>query len=51
MGIIGWIIIGALAGFIASIITKNNKRMGAFANIFVGIIGGEIGRASCRERV
>lgn len=43
MGIIGWIIIGALAGFIASIITKNNKKMGAFANIFVGIIGGVLG--------
>lgn len=43
MGIIGWIIIGALAGWIASIITKNNKKMSAFANIFVGIIGGFLG--------
>jgi uncharacterized membrane protein YeaQ/YmgE (transglycosylase-associated protein family) len=43
MGIIGWIIIGALAGWIASIITKNNARMGAFANIIVGIVGGFIG--------
>ena len=43
MGIIGWIIIGALAGWIASIITKNNAQMGAFANIIVGIVGGFIG--------
>ncbi|HZK20925.1 MAG TPA: GlsB/YeaQ/YmgE family stress response membrane protein [Oscillospiraceae bacterium] len=43
MGIIGWIVIGALAGWIASIITGNNKRMGAFANIAVGIIGGFLG--------
>ncbi|MDD4124354.1 MAG: GlsB/YeaQ/YmgE family stress response membrane protein [Eubacteriales bacterium] len=43
MGIIGWIVIGALAGWLASIITGNNKRMGAGANILVGIIGGVIG--------
>lgn len=43
MGIIGWIIIGALAGWIASIITKNNRKMGAGMNILVGIIGGFVG--------
>ncbi len=43
MGIIGWLIIGALAGWIASMITGNNKQMGAGKNILVGIIGGFIG--------
>jgi len=43
VGIIGWIIIGALAGWIASIITKNNRKMGAGMNILVGIIGGFVG--------
>ncbi len=43
MGIIGWLIIGALAGWIASMITRNNKQMGAGKNILVGIIGGFIG--------
>lgn len=43
MGIIGWIIIGALAGWIASLITGNDERMGAGMNILVGIIGGFIG--------
>lgn len=43
MGIVGWIIIGALAGWIASMITKNNRKMGAGANIIVGVIGGFIG--------
>ncbi len=43
MGLISWIIIGALAGWIASMITGHNKRMGAFANIVVGIVGGLIG--------
>lgn len=43
MGIISWIIIGALAGWIASMFTGNNKSMGAGANILTGIIGGLIG--------
>ncbi len=43
MGIIAWIILGAFAGWIASMITGNNARMGAFANIIVGIIGAFIG--------
>lgn len=43
MGIIGWVIIGALAGWIASMITGNNHKMGAGKNILVGIAGGLIG--------
>lgn len=36
-------IIGALAGWIASLITGNDKRMGAGMNILIGVIGGFIG--------
>lgn len=43
MGIISWIVLGALAGWVASIIMKNNPSMGAFANIAVGVIGAFIG--------
>ncbi|NLV86169.1 MAG: GlsB/YeaQ/YmgE family stress response membrane protein [Clostridiales bacterium] len=43
MGFLSWIIIGALAGWIASMITGHNKEMGALANIVVGIVGGVIG--------
>ncbi len=43
MGIIGWIIIGALAGWIASMLTGNSQRMGAGLNILVGIVGGFVG--------
>ncbi|MDO4799214.1 MAG: GlsB/YeaQ/YmgE family stress response membrane protein [Bacillota bacterium] len=43
MGLIGWIILGALAGWIASIIMKKNHSMGAIANIVTGIIGAFIG--------
>jgi len=43
MGIILWIILGALAGWIASIIMKNNAEQGAVGNIIVGIVGAVIG--------
>ncbi len=43
MDILIWIIFGALAGWIASIIMKKNKKMGAIANIVVGILGAFIG--------
>lgn len=43
MGIIAWIVLGGLAGWVASIITKKNASMGLFANIIVGILGAFIG--------
>jgi uncharacterized membrane protein YeaQ/YmgE (transglycosylase-associated protein family) len=43
MGILAWIILGALAGWVASIIMGRNKQMGAIANIVVGIIGAFLG--------
>ncbi len=43
MGILAWIILGALAGWIASMIMKADGQMGALANITVGIVGAFIG--------
>lgn len=43
MGVIGWIIVGALAGWLASLITGNNEKMGVGKNILAGIAGGIIG--------
>ncbi|HEY4543966.1 MAG TPA: GlsB/YeaQ/YmgE family stress response membrane protein [Tissierellaceae bacterium] len=43
MGIISWIILGALAGWIASKVMNTDASMGAFANIGVGILGSVIG--------
>jgi uncharacterized membrane protein YeaQ/YmgE (transglycosylase-associated protein family) len=43
LNIILWIIFGALAGWIASIIMRTNAEEGAFANIITGIIGALIG--------
>ena len=39
MGLLGWIILGALAGWIASMIVGNNSEQGAMGNIVTGIIG------------
>lgn len=43
MGFISWIIFGALAGWVASLITGRNQRMGCLANIIVGVVGAFIG--------
>ena len=43
MSILIWILVGALAGGVASMIMKTDASMGALANIVVGIIGALIG--------
>lgn len=43
MGIIGWIILGGIAGWLASIIMGKDASMGIGANIIVGIVGGLLG--------
>ncbi|HRH23887.1 MAG TPA: GlsB/YeaQ/YmgE family stress response membrane protein [Candidatus Magasanikbacteria bacterium] len=43
MGIILWIIFGALAGWIASLIMKTDAQQGAIGNIVIGIVGALIG--------
>ncbi|GAC58451.1 hypothetical protein GOHSU_40_00350 [Gordonia hirsuta DSM 44140 = NBRC 16056] len=40
LGIIGWIIIGGLAGWVASKIMKQDDQMGIWKNIGAGIVGG-----------
>lgn len=43
MGIILWIIFGALVGWIASLIMETNAQQGSMLNIIIGIIGAVIG--------
>jgi uncharacterized membrane protein YeaQ/YmgE (transglycosylase-associated protein family) len=43
MNIIAWVIIGALAGWIASQIMGTNKEQGPLMNIVVGVVGAFIG--------
>jgi uncharacterized membrane protein YeaQ/YmgE (transglycosylase-associated protein family) len=41
--IVAWIIMGALVGWIASMIAGTNEKQGAVGNIVVGIIGAFVG--------
>ncbi|MBC7565228.1 GlsB/YeaQ/YmgE family stress response membrane protein, partial [Candidatus Saccharibacteria bacterium] len=43
LGIIGWIVLGGLAGWVASMIAGTNARQGLLGNIIAGIIGGVVG--------
>lgn len=43
MNIIVWIAFGALAGWIASLITRTNEQQDAVGNIVTGIIGAVLG--------
>lgn len=43
MGLILWIIFGALVGWVASLIMKTDGEQGALLNIAVGVIGVVIG--------
>jgi len=43
MGIILWIVFGALVGWIASLIMKTDAQQGAVLNIVVGVVGAVLG--------
>jgi uncharacterized membrane protein YeaQ/YmgE (transglycosylase-associated protein family) len=43
MGIILWIVFGAIVGWIASLIMKTDAEQGTLLNILVGIIGAVVG--------
>lgn len=43
MGIIGWIVLGAIAGWIAKIATGVGERRGCIFNVVIGIVGSVVG--------
>jgi uncharacterized membrane protein YeaQ/YmgE (transglycosylase-associated protein family) len=43
MNIIGWLIIGGLAGWLASMVMGTNNRQGCLFDILLGIVGGMLG--------
>ena len=42
MGILSWIIVGLIAGFLASVVVKGGG-YGCIGNVIVGVIGGLLG--------
>jgi uncharacterized membrane protein YeaQ/YmgE (transglycosylase-associated protein family) len=43
MNILAWIVLGGVAGWLASIVMKRNSQMGLIANIAAGIVGAVVG--------
>jgi uncharacterized membrane protein YeaQ/YmgE (transglycosylase-associated protein family) len=43
MGWLAWLIVGAVAGWLASIVMKTNRHQGLLMDILVGIVGAFIG--------
>ena len=43
MGIIMWLIVGGLIGWLASLIMRTDGQQGIFLNIIVGIVGAFLG--------
>jgi uncharacterized membrane protein YeaQ/YmgE (transglycosylase-associated protein family) len=41
--IIAWIVVGAIAGWLASMVMKTNREQGLITDIIVGIVGGLLG--------
>ena len=42
-GLISWVLFGALAGWVASILAGTNERQGCLMNVVVGVAGALVG--------
>lgn len=49
LGIIGWIIIGFLAGALSGLVIRDRTPGGCLANIVIGVLGGLVGGFLARE--
>jgi uncharacterized membrane protein YeaQ/YmgE (transglycosylase-associated protein family) len=43
MGIVAWVVFGALAGWVASLLAGTNERQGCITNIVIGVVGAFVG--------
>ncbi len=43
MGIIAWLVVGALAGYLAGFVVKGDESLGVIGHIVLGIVGALIG--------
>ena len=49
LDIVGWIIIGFLAGALSGLVVRDRTAGGCLANILIGILGGLVGGFLARE--
>jgi uncharacterized membrane protein YeaQ/YmgE (transglycosylase-associated protein family) len=43
MNILGWIVLGAIAGYIAGLIVRGDEQLGAIGHIVLGVVGAIVG--------
>ncbi|MFL5756205.1 MAG: GlsB/YeaQ/YmgE family stress response membrane protein [Chloroflexota bacterium] len=43
MGIIAWIVVGAIAGYLAGMLVKGDESLGVIGHIVLGIVGALVG--------
>lgn len=45
MGVLGWVVFGALAGWVANVVVggRNRQRQGCLVSVLVGIVGAVLG--------
>ena len=43
MGLLSWLIVGAIAGWLAGMLVKGDEGMGVIGHIVLGIVGGLVG--------
>jgi uncharacterized membrane protein YeaQ/YmgE (transglycosylase-associated protein family) len=43
MGLLSWLVVGAIAGYLAGMFVKGDERLGVLGHIVLGIVGALIG--------
>ena len=43
MGIISWLVVGAIAGYLAGYLVKGDESLGVIGHVALGIVGGLVG--------
>jgi len=43
MGIISWLVVGAIAGYVAGYLVKGDESLGVIGHVALGIVGGLVG--------
>jgi uncharacterized membrane protein YeaQ/YmgE (transglycosylase-associated protein family) len=43
MGIISWLVVGAIAGWLAGLLVKGDESLGIIGHVVLGIVGGVVG--------